>query len=323
MSFSFSVGDFISALEVVATVVDALRATSKAATQYQGLLKQLDSLQAVLLAVKSLRVDESLIPFESALQQAASQCLCTVADFWKTLQKYQPYLGTVRQGHGLSLKAAVMNIRWSLCRSDDISKFQVDLMGHTQAIQILIAVVNQNLNDQYRNLKTFSGLVQQAHNTHMQSLATISKQGEEVLERTNKIISNDVRVCQIVLQYQDAVTEIPGQIDHQQPVFIIDSLNRIIPFYLEYIQSYEAFKSMLKANFQHIGNACKRIDRGSFVLQDKTSLVEIDFNAHWSQSFRPGQRINMRMVAWDFRGPTLCPECKILCVNKINYGLHW
>ncbi|KAH8814144.1 hypothetical protein F5882DRAFT_455852 [Hyaloscypha sp. PMI_1271] len=69
MSFGFSAGDFITALEIVATVIDALRDTGKAATQYRGVLKQLHSLQTALVA------------------QAVSQCLGTIADFWKTLQK--------------------------------------------------------------------------------------------------------------------------------------------------------------------------------------------------------------------------------------------
>jgi hypothetical protein len=39
MSFGFSAGDFITALELVATVIDALRDSGKAATQYRGVLK--------------------------------------------------------------------------------------------------------------------------------------------------------------------------------------------------------------------------------------------------------------------------------------------
>ncbi|KAH8792572.1 hypothetical protein BGZ57DRAFT_922092 [Hyaloscypha finlandica] len=69
MSFGFSAGDFITALEIVATVIDALRDTGKAATQYRGVLKQLHSLQTALVA------------------QAVSEYLGTIADFWKTLQK--------------------------------------------------------------------------------------------------------------------------------------------------------------------------------------------------------------------------------------------
>jgi hypothetical protein len=65
MSFGFSAGDFITALELVATVIDALRDTGRAATQYRGVLKQLHSLQTALVAVQTLDIDESLVEFQS------------------------------------------------------------------------------------------------------------------------------------------------------------------------------------------------------------------------------------------------------------------
>jgi hypothetical protein len=109
MSFGFSVGDFISALELVATVIDALRSSGKAASKYRVLLKQLESLQAALFAVQALEIDEAHFLFQVALQQTASQCLGTMLDFWKKLLKYQPYLGTTRSG--FSLKDGLMKIR--------------------------------------------------------------------------------------------------------------------------------------------------------------------------------------------------------------------
>jgi hypothetical protein len=65
MSFGFSAGDFITALELVAIVIDALRDTGRAATQYRGVLKQLHSLQTALVAVRTLDIDESLVAFQS------------------------------------------------------------------------------------------------------------------------------------------------------------------------------------------------------------------------------------------------------------------
>jgi hypothetical protein len=69
MSFGFSAGDFITALELVATVIDALRDTGRAATQYRGVLKQIHSLQTALVAVQTLDIDESLVAFQSALSR--------------------------------------------------------------------------------------------------------------------------------------------------------------------------------------------------------------------------------------------------------------
>jgi hypothetical protein len=79
---------------------------------------------------------------------------------------------------------------------------------------------------------------------------------------------------------------------------------------------------MLKANFQHIGNACRRIDPGSFIIQDKISQQEVDFTADWSKAFRPGQQVSMNMVAWCGMEPVPCPERDALCGIIGNYA-HW
>jgi hypothetical protein len=139
MSFGFSVRDFISALEVVGIMIDALRTSGRAARQYQGLFKELQSLKFALRAVQTLKVDESLFAYESALRVMASQCLGTINHFWERLQKYEPHLWM--SGSQSRLKNGVMKIRWAFCEADDVTKFQSDLMAHTAAIQTLIGVL--------------------------------------------------------------------------------------------------------------------------------------------------------------------------------------
>jgi hypothetical protein len=53
VGFGFSVGDFIAAIELVGTVIDALRSSGSAATEYRELVGQLLSLETALLQVKS------------------------------------------------------------------------------------------------------------------------------------------------------------------------------------------------------------------------------------------------------------------------------
>ena len=49
----------------------------------------------------------------------------------------------------------------------------------------------------------------------------------------------NVQIFQIVLNIQNIITRIPGQIERQQPVYFIDALGRHTPFYLEFITSAE------------------------------------------------------------------------------------
>lgn len=58
MSFGFSVGDFINALELVGRVINALRESSRSGPEYRELVNQLYSLETALLQVKQLELEE-------------------------------------------------------------------------------------------------------------------------------------------------------------------------------------------------------------------------------------------------------------------------
>lgn len=47
----------------------------------------------------------------------------------------------------------------------------------------------------------------------------------------------NVQVFQIVLNIQNIITKIPGQVDRQQPVYFVDALSRNMSFDLEFIMS--------------------------------------------------------------------------------------
>lgn len=45
------------------------------------------------------------------------------------------------------------------------------------------------------------------------------------------------KVFQIVLEIQQHITKIPGQVQFQQPVSLIDTFGKTSPFHLEFIRS--------------------------------------------------------------------------------------
>ena len=59
VGFGFSVGDFISALHLVGTVIDALRDSGGAGPEFRELIRELYTLESVLLRVKRLELDGS------------------------------------------------------------------------------------------------------------------------------------------------------------------------------------------------------------------------------------------------------------------------
>lgn len=138
VGFGFSVGDFIAALDLIANVVDALRESGDASKRYRELVRQLDSLESVLLRVKRLELDESQHAEHVALQQAASQCQRTVDEFWKKIKKYQPTLGLARSSR---LKEGWMKVRWAVCKKEDVNAFKTDIAAHTESIQLLLTTI--------------------------------------------------------------------------------------------------------------------------------------------------------------------------------------
>lgn len=91
-SFGFSTGDFIATMELVATVIDALRESRGAGSEYREIVRQLYSLETALIRVKRLEVDLAQNAELIALRQAAAHCQLTIDNFWKKVQKYQPHL---------------------------------------------------------------------------------------------------------------------------------------------------------------------------------------------------------------------------------------
>ncbi|KFY19074.1 hypothetical protein V491_04603 [Pseudogymnoascus sp. VKM F-3775] len=86
-SFGFSTGDFIAAIKLVATVIEALRESRGAGSEYREIVRQLYSLETALIRVKRLEVDPAQNAELIALRQAAAQYQLTIDNSWKKVQK--------------------------------------------------------------------------------------------------------------------------------------------------------------------------------------------------------------------------------------------
>ncbi|OBT46768.1 hypothetical protein VE00_02643 [Pseudogymnoascus sp. WSF 3629] len=271
MGFGFSAGDFIAALELVATVIDALRESGGASSEYREIVGQLYSLETALIRVKRLEVDPTQNAELVSLQQAAAQCQLTINSFWK--------------------------------KKEDVARFKADLVGHTESIQLLLmamqmasATLHEKRHEQ--QAQSLAGRVQASYFGCMQRLSNIAEsiqsgleEGKKLLVMTTKVMQTNIKVFQVVLDIQRIITTIPGQIDRQQPIYFIDALGRSSPFHLEF-----ALVSILKVNFNKVGHASDMIKRGEFVIQDSATKKDVNLGMEWDLCFSPGQRVEMSMV---------------------------
>jgi hypothetical protein len=92
MSFGFSATDFVKAIELVASLVDALRASGEARSRFSDLIGELYALESTLIQVKRLRLPDELEFQRRAVHTAASRCQDSIEKFWCKISTLQPHL---------------------------------------------------------------------------------------------------------------------------------------------------------------------------------------------------------------------------------------
>lgn len=140
VGFGFSTGDFISALNLVSTVITALQDANGAGSEYRELMRELYTLESALIRVKDLELEDSQGAQKIALRQAASQCQRTIDEFWKRTQKYQTHLSQSEHG-AFDVKSAWMKVKWALYKKEDLVRFKADIQGHATGIEMLLMAV--------------------------------------------------------------------------------------------------------------------------------------------------------------------------------------
>ena len=142
-----------------------------------------------------------------------------------------------------------------------------------------------------------------------------------------------------MLNIQNIITRIPGQVDRQQPVYFVDALGRNMSFDLEFIMSADvcasnlhllaelnasqALKSVLYCNFKNVGSGATKIERGEFAIQDSATQKDIDLSSTWETCFYPRQHVAMSMV---FNSPNPnrdCPKCIAENAAQDDEDIEW
>jgi len=305
VGFGFSVGDFLAALSLVGDVIDALRESSHASSSFHSLINELYALESALLRVKRLDFEGHNIE-KVALGQAASQCQKTIDAYYKKIQKYQPHLQ--QDGTDAKIKDAWAKIKWAVCKKDELETFRAEIRGHTSSIEILLLSVRieattLHTRKQDSHHKSLGSKMQDLSCQAMGMLSTITdsvaqsiQQGKALLESSAQIVQTNLRIFQIVHDIHVFIFRIPGQIQRQQPVYLVDAFNKESPFHLEFVRSAEALLAVLKVNLKELGCGPGMIDRREFVIEEFGTQNRIDISGPWDNCFYPGQRVAMSMT---------------------------
>jgi hypothetical protein len=321
--FGFSVGDFIAVLNLIATIIDALRESGSACSSFQALVQDLEELKFVLLQIQQLHLDDRLRDQKLGIDAVATQCLRTIQAFWMKVQKYEPHLQT--NGTRLGVKDAWARIKWTVDKKDDVEDFRARLRGHTGSLALLmlkvqLQVTTINAKDQnvqhtsmMRSLQVFTFQIMHKLDTVARNVAQSVQQGKALLDASAQAVSSNLQVFNMVQTLQGPVLYTNPQLCRQQPVYLIDPWNKESPFHLEFIRSADALLSVVKANFRTAECNERLIDRGDFVIEEMGTQAAIDLTKPWVSCFSPGQRVAMSVI---FRQTqkvpaqaSSCPKC--------------
>lgn len=139
MSFGFSVGDFLAAIELVHDLATALSDGHGSNLKFQGLVQELYSLERVMVEIKNLEVSPELESRLWMVQQAASHCQTAIGNF---LQKSDVYMRCLRQGGSANWwKDAFYKIKWAVYKADDVDELRACLRGHATAMGLMLQLL--------------------------------------------------------------------------------------------------------------------------------------------------------------------------------------
>jgi hypothetical protein len=137
MSFGFSVGNFVAVGELIARITSSLKDAGGAKSEYQELLRALETLEAALHRVDKLQPSGSTSTNLVSIKYTALSCRRPLEEFLARTRKYDKSLGLWAKES--AIKSTVDKLRWTFWQRDGLSNLQTYLEIHVGTINILLA----------------------------------------------------------------------------------------------------------------------------------------------------------------------------------------
>ena len=271
IGFGFSVSDLVTGLSLIRDSVEAVRGKKSAPADYAALVSEIDCLRDGLEAIKDLDLEQhGNEKQKAAVQRATTACQQCIDDFFARLSKYQPHL---REGVSGWL-SSYRKIQWAVCRKEDVARFRSQLERHSSSINMLIITFQAKESLQLRARQTSQAMSIQTTSqdaliaTMLNGLTLEQRACFEVLMQQNRDLLHSIEELKGLLRVQSMI---PAQVLLQQPVILLDAFGKVAPFHLEFIDSSEAFLSVLKIRFRKEGArpyGLQKLEKGEFSIQE-------------------------------------------------------
>ncbi|CZR67156.1 uncharacterized protein PAC_17055 [Phialocephala subalpina] len=202
MSFGFSVGDFITAADLIAQVVSALREAGGSASQYQHITNKLGFLDRSLRDVNRLEPAEGLEATLEAIKTTALSCQLPLLEYLKNIRKYDKSLGP-GQSFGV-MKDVFLKMKWQVSKKLEAAmKLEAEIVAYLGAINLLLGLYKVSTDYKRRKVdilaeqrarSRFESLTTTLANLHLQT-QTVSKNVAQVryqVEQGTRVIRKDI-----------------------------------------------------------------------------------------------------------------------------------
>ncbi|KAK5048209.1 hypothetical protein LTR84_005879 [Exophiala bonariae] len=137
--FGFSVGDFITAIELCNKVAKALKDSGTAAAEYQHVILELQGLQNVLTRLAALEPTESNSQQVNAIRGAALASVLVLQEFLSKLEKFETSMSPFAAKKTLTMSRAGKQTQYALFMADEVKKMRAVIYGNVIRINVLLA----------------------------------------------------------------------------------------------------------------------------------------------------------------------------------------
>lgn len=136
MSFGFSVGDFIAVGKLAGEIISSLQTVGGAKSEYQELIRELQSLQTALRYLDRLDDTKSPSKHVQSIKCAALACTYPLESFFAKVKKYETSLGLWSRSN--TAKTAKHKLRWSFGEKGEIVRLRAYLTMHIETINNML-----------------------------------------------------------------------------------------------------------------------------------------------------------------------------------------
>ncbi|KAF2806515.1 uncharacterized protein BDZ99DRAFT_394265 [Mytilinidion resinicola] len=329
MSFGFSVGDIITVGNLIADIINSLREAGGSKSEYQEVIRELETLDGVLKHIDQLKPSRSPSGSLDSIKYAALSCRQPLEQFLGKIRKYENGLGVWEKRRGLGL--AKDKLQWALGHKKEIGKLQSYLYIHIGTINMLLAehglermdIISENIEaDSLHVRERLDGTrsIMQYIKDSVTAQAAVIRTTHVMLAKMFQMVSGELttslatlgdtvaKMCVTTQQIHGVVLDIRdslGAVDtrwtfFQAPLAIEDALGFKFPFLSEYDYGY--LEVILKHRFLE-GPGSLAVKDGNyevFATRNSAQIISEDVR------LRPGTALTMAILV---AGPIFDEEC--------------